>query len=1007
MAFESYVGPNNFVGKDGFHWWVGQIEKSDKKGIKDKEQNGKNSNRYHVRIVGHHLKSCEAIKTEDLPLAQTVAPTTQPYGYQSSTSSPLEAGDWVIGFFMDSDMAQQPFILGSIGSIANAEDPKNLPYPKFEQGDDDGEGCRAFTNFAPEKINPFLSLPRDEKTLTQATQGYVATTVQPGTSKDPKKAGPGGPSSIMHGPHQPGGNLNAAGFKCTTLSQAQCPAGRTASKLEIILSELFKIVSQSGGQVGSFLTSKVTGYAVSGQQFVMGYVNKILAVISGGYAWVKGELYNLLQQGVQFLINSLLSLITDKAKPKNAKPPYDPKNPRKLLDKIEKFLTDQLAKIGCTIESLYDRLLGFIMNTIFDAVNRIWSNAVCAVDEFVANIIQRIQSFIEDAIQSILGPLFEILGAVGKVLDGVGAVISRIFDLLGITCSGLPKECKKPVQECGEGPKIKQGKGEDFLDRLLADLNDAPGNTPFSGGIKYSPPGVCEDAQEPQVPEIDVVIGGGDPLPEVVDNPNAGGNGDTTPGGGNVDSPETLTILIDPRSVVKSVGQSHTFEVVASTSRGSAISYQWQIYDAIANPAIVLWDNIDGANQSTYTVENIPVNQEEFSYRCVVSSANTNPLSIESAAASIGLDEEETVVVSTGPRRFNDVSINVRTGTSSVNYGTFNAQSNQSDYVFDNSNLRIPAFRIESNVEVLYIPSPRQNNYVVANPEYEISVVPRIVRAGDSFRVVLNTRNIPNNTAIPFYIFGPNLQASDLEEGSFTGIFIISDNYAIYNFKVSDTVSFVEDELVFAALYNGAAATEFVIKGNYTPVVEDTIPLEPEPPVACPPIISEEGQILSIPICKPGSRYITPPDVFIQSEGNGFGASAVAVLDDDGYVNEIRVVRAGRGYPPAPPTDNLRCVITGFTIVKGGFGYSTPPIVLVDGDSTIAEAVVSNGVLVDIKVKQKTKEFLDNPTVRILASTTGLGAIAVANISCLDREEVNTLADIVGPTPVGEYIDCP
>jgi len=1004
MAFESYIGPNNFVGKDGFHWWVGQIEKSDKRGVKDREQNGKNSNRYHVRIVGHHLKSCEAIKTEDLPLAQTVAPTTQPYGYHTSTSTPLEAGDWVIGFFMDSDMAQQPFILGSIGSIANAESKENLPYPKLE-GDE--EDCRAFTNFAPEKINPHMTLARDEKTLTEATQGFVATTVQAGTSKYPTKQGPGGPSSIMHGPHQPGGNLNPAGYKCTTLSQAQCPAGRTASKLEIILSELFKIVSQSGGQIGSQLTSKVTGYAITGQQFVMGYVNKILAVISGGYAWVKGELYNLLQQGVQFLVNSLLSLITDKAKPKNAKPPYNPANPRKLLDKIEKFLTDQLAKIGCTIESLYDRLLGFIMNTIFDAVNRIWSNAVCAVDEFVANIIQKIQSFIENAIQSILGPLLEILGAVGKVFDGIGAVISQIFDVLGITCSGLPKECKKPVQECGEGPKVKQGKGEDFLDRLLNDLNAAPSTDPLTGGIKYSPPSVCEESREPQVPEVDVVIGGGDPMPETIPNPGYTGDPDErTTGRGNTLDEETLTILIDPRSVTKRIGQNHTFEVVASTSRGSAISYQWQVYDAIRNPAIVLWDDIPEANQSTYTVEDIQLTQEQYTYRCVVSSSNTNPSSVISDSATISLFDGADLV-DNSPRRFNDYSVTVRQSVSSVNYTTFNAQSNRYDHVFDNSNLRQRTFGFNSNVEVLYIPSPRRIDYVVENPVYQLSVFPRVVNAGQKFRVTLRTENINNNSAIPFYIFGPNMQFSDLEEETFTGIFNVVDNYATFDFTVSEQVSFVEDELVYAALYNGAAATEFVIKGNYTPVIPETIPLEPQPPTACPPIISTEGQILSIPICKPGSRYITPPDIYIQSEGNGYGASAVAVLDDNGYVKEIKVVRAGRGYPPALPNDNLNCVITGFTIIKGGFGYSSPPTVLVDGDPTVAEAVVSNGVLVDIKVKQKTKEFLDNPTVRIIASTTGLGAIAVANISCLDRERVNELADIVGPTPVGEYIDCP
>lgn len=1005
MAFESYVGPNNFVGKDGFHWWVGQIEKSDKKALRNSDQNGKNSNRYHVRIVGHHLKSCEAIKTEDLPLAQTVAPTTHPYGYHTSTSTPLEAGDWVIGFFMDSDMAQQPFILGSIGTIANAEDPKNLPYPKLE-GDE--ESCRSFTNFAPERLNPHLAFPRDEKTLTDATKGFVATTVQPGTSKDPRKSGPGGPSSIMHGPHQPGGNLNPAGFKCTTLSQAQCPAGRTASKMEIILSELFKIISQSGGSLNGTMTSKVTGYVVSAQQFVMGYVNKILAVITGGYAWVKGELYNLIQQGVQFLINSLLSLITDKAKPKNAKPPYDPKNPRKLLDRIEKFLTDQLSKIGCSIESLYDRLLNYIMTVIFDAVDKIWSNAVCAVDAIVNKLINQIQSFIENAIQSILGPLLQILGEVGKVLDGVGAVISKIFDVLGITCSGLPKECRKPVQECGEGPKIKQGKGEDFLDRLLNDLNADPGTTPLQGGIKYSPPGICDDAKEPQIPGVDVVIGGGDPTPETTPNPNFTGPDDITTGpigGGDDTTGETLSILIDPQSVTKNIGERHTFEVVASTSRGSAIAYQWQVYDAIANPAIILWDDISEANQSTYTIESIQAIQEQFIYRCVVSSANTTPTSIESGQASITLADEE--VFTPPPNRFNDYSVTIRQGVSSVNYTTFNSVSNRYDHVYDNSNIKRPFVLFTSNVDVLYLKSPRKTDYEVGNITYSISVFPKIVNAGQRFTVTLTTQNVANNTAIPFYIFGPNLQLSDVEGETLTGIFNVVDNRASYFFTVSNEVSFVEDELVYAALYNGGAATEFVIRGNYRPQIPETIPLEPSPPIACPPIISENGQILSIPICAPGTRYITPPDVYIQSEGNGYGASAVAVLDDDGFVREIKVVRAGRGYPPAPPQDNLDCVITGFTIIKGGFGYSTPPTVLVDGDADVAEAIVSNGVLIGIKVRQKTKTYFDNPTVRIIASTTGIGAVSVANISCLDREEVIKLAEIVGPTPVGEYIDCP
>lgn len=130
-------------------------------------------------------------------------------------------------------------------------------------------------------------------------------------------------------------------------------------------------------------------------------------------------------------------------------------------------------------------------------------------------------------------------------------------------------------------------------------------------------------------------------------------------------------------------------------------------------------------------------------------------------------------------------------------------------------------------------------------------------------------------------------------------------------------------------------------------------------------------------------------------------------MDGDGFVSEIRVVRPGRGYTPAPPSDNLDCIISGFTIIKPGFGYDEEPLVYVDDDPNIAEAVVENGLVVDIRVRDKAKTFTDNPTIKIITTGRGIGAIAVANINCLERTDVRELAEIVGPTAVGEYIDCP
>jgi len=371
--------------------------------------------------------------------------------------------------------------------------------------------------------------------------------------------------------------------------------------------------------------------------------------------------------------------------------------------------------------------------------------------------------------------------------------------------------------------KSSQGKGEDFLDRLLNDLNAPPSTDPFTGGIKYSPPSVCKEGQETQTPGVDVVIGGGDPLPETIPNPDTGGNGNNgeTPGDNTTGETETLTILIDPKSVTKSIGQSHIFEVVAATSKGSPIKYQWQVYDIIKNSSIVLWENIDGANQSTYEIKNIESTQEQFAYRCLVSASNTSPPSVTSESASISLFSDSEVV-NNNPRTFQDYSITVRNSVSSVNYTTFNAQSNRYNHVYDNSNLRQRAFGFTSEIEELYIVSPRKIDYIVQDPSYQISVFPKVVNAGERFRVTLRTTNVNNNTAIPFYIFGPNLQFSDLEEETFTGIFNVVNNLATFDFHVSEKVSFVEDELVYAALYNGATATEFVIKGNYTPSIPET-----------------------------------------------------------------------------------------------------------------------------------------------------------------------------------------
>lgn len=97
------IDRTNFAGLNGFVWWVGEIESID---------DGAGLGRCKVRIFGWHTDNKALLKTEDLPWATPIIPLTTTY----STPNPRN-GDWVLGFFMDGENAQQPYMLGMIPGI--------------------------------------------------------------------------------------------------------------------------------------------------------------------------------------------------------------------------------------------------------------------------------------------------------------------------------------------------------------------------------------------------------------------------------------------------------------------------------------------------------------------------------------------------------------------------------------------------------------------------------------------------------------------------------------------------------------------------------------------------------------------------------------------------------------------------------------------------------------------------------------------------------------------------
>jgi hypothetical protein len=108
---------NNFIGKDGFNWWVGVVENR-----MDPLQLG----RCQVRIFGHHTENKQLLPTEDLPWAQASLPTNS-----SQLFSAPKEGEYVTGFFADGQSSQAPIMTGvlpglkpSTGGDSGFQDPR-------------------------------------------------------------------------------------------------------------------------------------------------------------------------------------------------------------------------------------------------------------------------------------------------------------------------------------------------------------------------------------------------------------------------------------------------------------------------------------------------------------------------------------------------------------------------------------------------------------------------------------------------------------------------------------------------------------------------------------------------------------------------------------------------------------------------------------------------------------------------------------------------------------------
>lgn len=110
----------NFMGKEGFVWWVGVVEDRN-----DPLYLG----RCKVRILGWHTENKNLMPTSELPWCYPIQPITSAAQTQvGSSPTGVVEGTWVVGFYRDGEDAQEPMMFGTLGGIP--QEPGN-PFEGF------------------------------------------------------------------------------------------------------------------------------------------------------------------------------------------------------------------------------------------------------------------------------------------------------------------------------------------------------------------------------------------------------------------------------------------------------------------------------------------------------------------------------------------------------------------------------------------------------------------------------------------------------------------------------------------------------------------------------------------------------------------------------------------------------------------------------------------------------------------------------------------------------------
>ena len=914
-------------------------------GTASDEENNKGGYRYKVRIVGDHPSNREVLDTDKLPWATVMMPVNVPFmpGNIGGGHPQLIPGCWVTGFYIDNDR-QKPIILGSIGVVPGATSTINDCSPNETEA---FKTCIRSGQYAP---NPY----------TDGLEGGDGTAKTGGGLSDGTTRGDG-EKRIDEGLKKQ--EVIKDEDWCQVTAE-KCKDVDLKTQMTNVIAQFLYDVQNSNGNIGTYYTSKITGRVNSSISDARTYINKAISVVTEFLARVKGYIVSKIQDAVDKLVKALLA----------------PDKTGNRLTGVTEWFNNILDDLGCKMADLGDRLIEWLTNLLMNYLMNIYRAAVCQVDELVNGIISKIQQLMSELFDSILGPLQDILGAIAEPLNMIGNAIAYVMRLLGITCDGPDQTCAKYKQICTSGEKKEGEDDEGFLDGLLSSIDNLFGDTP-ADYTQY----VCEEAYTGNPLTVTTVgFAGGVPLPPV-------------------DVTKKPKISYDIDSITVTEGDSAKFTVTRSGFVDIASSVQFKTLKsqgtATAGSDYLAQDGIlgfsQGETEKTITVQTLVDTQKEAPETFFIRLTTNSPVD-NSEVRSVYINNigkctivEQDLKEPYDPYKPDPVDPFVPIDDPST-----------SDLP-DNPN----------------ITDEETGEEVDVTPTYEVTAN-RITCPEDEFIIyTITTTNVANGTILYYNLTGTNITAADIVGGQLSGAFVVTENKSNVTVGIAEDNTIEDEETLTFSITGKGASVDVLITTDSNQTIDDlddgvgdtpeTVFEEFKPPtVNIEDVITDDnGGIIEIPVDDPGDAWAEPPVVFVGGEGSG--ATAVGLLDGNGFLTEIRVQSPGFGYKLNLASDNnVRCIIDSFTILRPGIGYTSVPDMYVNGELGIAEAVIDpdTGFVVGARILNREITFEKFPAIDIVGGG-GYGAKLLPSLACLDTEALST----IGSTKIGtgKYIDCP